>query len=181
MLLSALRLTRICLRATWLAGVMALIVLSAGPSVLRFAGFETYTVRGGSMAPAIPIGSIVVVERVAPSSISAGDVVTFRAANEVVVTHRVLGRSAGPEPTFITRGDSNPGPDPDLISSTALIGRVAIAVPVIGSALVSLSSTTGMVVVVLLLGSILLAGWFIDELRTAMAANSRRSATELAL
>ena len=48
MLASALRLTRIGFRALWFAAVLALLALTILPSLLRPAGFETYTVRGGS-------------------------------------------------------------------------------------------------------------------------------------
>ncbi len=182
MLLSALRLTRIGFRAAWLAGVLALIALTLLPALLRVTGFETYTVRGGSMSPAISLGSLVVVQHVPAESVAAGDVVTFKAPNNTVVTHRVLGRTAGNDPTFITQGDANPSPDPDMLSSTSVIGRVVLSVPVVGAATVAISSTSGMLVVGALLVSLMVAGWFVDELRAiVVAATTRRAAAKLAV
>jgi signal peptidase I len=181
MLLSALRVTRIGFRAAWLAGVLALVALTLLPAALRATGFDTYTVRGGSMSPGIPLGSFVVVQRVSADSVNAGDVITFKAPNNTVVTHRVLGRTADAQPTFITQGDANPSPDPDMVSSAAVIGRVVFSVPVAGAAIVALSTLGGIVVAASLLVMLMLAGWFIDEWRAMVAGPSnRRAATELA-
>ena len=176
MLLSVLRFTRIGFRAMWLAGVVALISLTVLPAVLHLVGVNTYTVRGGSMSPTIPIGSVVLVEPVSAGAVNAGDVITFTAPNDTVVTHRVLGRSAGEDPSFITQGDANATPDPDLVPGAAVIGRVVFAVPVAGSALVTLSTTIGMVVMGALLLTLTLGGWFLDELRTALVAATSRMA-----
>jgi signal peptidase I len=181
MLLSALRVTRIGFRTAWLFGVLALITLTAMPALLHVAGLDTYTVRGGSMSPSIPIGSIVVVEHVPADAVRASDVITFTAPNATVVTHRVLGRTADSAPTFITQGDANSAPDPDFVASASVIGRVVWSVPFLGAALVALSSTAGIVVAGALLVSLMVGGWFIDELGTlVVAGRARRAATELA-
>ena len=177
MLLSALRLTRIGFRLAWLVGVAALVVLAAGPAVLRIAGVDSYTVRGGSMAPAVPLGALVLVQHVPASDIVAGDVISFRAPNGTVVTHRVLGRSAGTEPTFITKGDANATPDPDMTPASAVIGRMAVSIPFAGLALVQLATASGILIAAALLVSLMVAGWFTDELRTTLAASATRGAT----
>ena len=177
MLLSALRMVRIGFRLTWLIGVIVLIALAAGPAALRLAGIDSYTVRGGSMSPSVPLGALVLVEQVPASDIVAGDVITFRAPNNTVVTHRVLGRSAGTDPMFITKGDANPTPDPDMTPASAVIGRVALSIPFAGSALVQLATGAGMLIAAALLVSLMVAGWFIDELRTTLAAAATRRAT----
>lgn len=179
MLLSALGLTRIGLRLAWLIGVVVLIALAAGPAVLRFAGIDTYTVRGGSMSPSVPLGAVVLVQHVRPSDIAAGNVITFLAPNDTVVTHRVLGRSAGDDPTFITKGDANPTQDPDMVPGAAVLGRMVVSIPFAGSAVSALASPPGIVIVVALLVSLLVGGWFIDELRsTVVAAAARGAAAE---
>ena len=182
MLLSGLRVTRIGFRLAWLVGVAVLVALAAGPAVLRVAGVDSYTVRGGSMAPSVPLGALVLVQHVPASDIVAGDVISFRAANDTVVTHRVLGRSAGTEPTFITKGDANATPDPDMTPASAVIGRVAVSIPFAGLALVQLATGPGILIAAALLVSLMVAGWFIDELRTTLAAAAtRRAATEPAI
>lgn len=181
MLLSALRGIRTGFRLAWLAGVLALVALTVGPGLLRMTGIDTYTVRGGSMAPAIPIGSLVFVESVEGASINAGDVITFDAPNNAVVTHRVVGRSAGDEPTFITQGDANPTPDPDMVSSDRVIGRVTFSVPEAGALVGELSTATGIVMCAAGLVALMVSGWFVDELRTnVIKGMARRAATQLA-
>ena len=170
MLLPALRLTRIGFRVLWICGVLALFSLTILPSLLRGAGFETYTVRGGSMSPTIPLGAMVVVQREPASAVNAGDVITFAAPNNTIVTHRVVGRTAGDDPTFITQGDANPNPDPDMVPSANVVGRVVFTVPAAGAALVALSTITGAIVVAALLVALMVGGWFIDGLRDLVAA-----------
>ncbi len=181
MLLAALRLTRIGFRTLWICGVLALFALTILPALLRTAGFETYTVRGGSMSPTIPLGAMVLVQREPGSAVNAGDVITFEAPNSTIVTHRVVGRTAGDAPTFITQGDANPNPDPDMVPSTSVVGRVIFSVPAAGAALVAVSTLAGAIVVAALLVTLMVGGWFIDGLRDVVTARmAPRSATELA-
>jgi len=177
MLLSALRLTRIGFRVLWIGGVLALFSLTILPSLLRGAGFETYTVRGGSMSHAIPLGAMVVVQREPAAAINAGDVITFATANNTVVTHRVVGRTAGDNPTFITQGDANPNPDPDMVPSANVIGRVVFSVPAAGAALITLSTIAGAIVVAALLVALMAGGWFMDGLSDLVAARVTPKAT----
>jgi len=172
MLASALRLTRIGFRALWFAAVLALLALTILPSLLRPAGFETYTVRGGSMSPTIPLGAMAVVQSEPASAVNAGDVITFAAPNNTTVTHRVVGRTAGDEPTFITQGDANSSPDPDLVPGSRVIGRVVFSVPAAGAVLVTISTLPGAIVVAALLVALMVGGWFIDGLRDQLAGHA---------
>ena len=182
MLLSALRLTRLGLRFAWVTGLVVLIGLTAMPAVLHAAGYDTFTVRGGSMEP--QISTRVGDRRPAHRSCSRSPPATSSrstAPNDTVVTHRVLGRSAGSEPTLITQGDANQTPDPGMVPAAAVIGRVVFSVPEAGALLAGLTTTSGMVMAGALLLSLMIAGWFVDELRTILsAANSQRAATKLA-
>jgi signal peptidase len=176
MLLPALRLTRISFHAMWLAALLAVVALTTGPMILRAIGWQTFVVRGGSMSPAVPLGSMIFVQPISGGQVSAGDVITFTAPNRAIVTHRVLGRTAGSDPTFITQGDANAAPDPNLVPASAVIGRVTFAVPFAGAAMVTLSSAAGMIVAIGLLVSLLVTGWFIDELRRIVSNRSAQGA-----
>jgi len=181
MLVAALRGIRIGLRLAWLAGIAVVVTLAAGPAALRIVGIDTYSVRGGSMSPTVPLGAVVLVQHVSPSAIAAGDVITFRAANDTVVTHRVLGRSDGDDPTFITKGDANDTQDPEMVPGAAVIGRLVLTIPLVGWALADLGTSTGVLVVAAGLACLMVAGWFIDELRATVAVAGRDGpATELA-
>jgi len=119
---------------TALIGLVAVVVLTAavGP-VAALSGRTPLVIGGGSMAPAIPKGAIVLVGPPVQGSIQPGDVVTFRTPGGILVTHRVVRVVARDDGLWYeTRGDSNPSPDPALWPSTAVVGPVVLSVPGLG-------------------------------------------------
>lgn len=70
--------------------------------------------RTGSMAPAIPQGSVAVVRETPATDVEIGDVVTVDRPGDAPVSHRVVRvEPHGGESVELTlRGDANPGPDP---------------------------------------------------------------------
>ena len=65
--------------------------------------YRIVTIQGGSMAPAIPRGDLIVVTS-APSKVEPGMILVMTVGGEVV-THRVV--AVNPDGTFVTRGDAN--------------------------------------------------------------------------
>jgi signal peptidase I len=109
-------------------------------------GRELFTITGSSMEPTIPIGSIVAAAKTDPSTIDVGDVVTIRADNAVVITHRVTRVVDRPEGRFFElKGDANADPDASLVPARALVGRVGEVVPLAGYLRASLSTTPGLI------------------------------------
>ena len=81
--------------------VAALAVVAAVGLVPLVTGASTYTVLTGSMRPALPVGTVVVVRPTPVEQIAVGEVVTFLAHDPGtsatrVVTHRVIGIDPGP-------------------------------------------------------------------------------------
>jgi len=160
---------RAAFRALWVAGVLALLALVAVPHGLDVLDRQTYVVSGASMAPAIPIGSVVVTQPVDAREVEPGDVITFRVGSGKVVTHRVLDVTGGSEIAFATKGDANASADPVTVPAGALLGRVVLAMPVVGLILTVLATTAGTLIALGILATLLLGGWFIDELVDALA------------
>jgi len=151
---------------SWLVLVVAtviavgLLAITVGP---KFLPYEALVVRSGSMAPAIPTGSIVFYGKKAADKVKVGDIIVFNrpgVANEKV-THRVFkighsdtGRYA------ITKGDANGTPDDWQVPLQGTGWVASFHVPVIGYALVDLESTIGrlllLVIPALALGAITL-------------------------
>ena len=105
---------------------------------IRVLGFTAAVVTGGSMAPTIPLGALILIEPVAPASIAVGDVVTFTLPDRLI-THRVIAIShddAGIQ--LITKGDANEAADPVAIRATNALGAVRLSVPYAGYALAEL-------------------------------------------
>lgn len=116
------------------ASVAALVL--AAVVVPRLAGATPYTVLTGSMDPAYPPGSLVVVRPVEPTEVRIGDVVTYqlRSGEPAVATHRVVGVgwSADGERLLTTQGDANPVPDPEPVRGVQLRGEVWYSLPWVG-------------------------------------------------
>lgn len=90
---------------------------------------EVKIVKSGSMEPAIPTGSVVVI---APSSVYAvGDVITFGkdSVREVPTTHRIHEIT---DTGFITKGDANEEADVNPVFTRDVIGKVYVHVPYAG-------------------------------------------------
>ncbi len=143
----------------------ALVLLVLLPRVM---GWVPLTVLSGSMEPAIPIGSQVVVERVQTEAeladIEIGDVISFmpQPNDRTVVTHRVVAQSVQLDGDIMltTRGDANEVNDPELIGVQQIRGVSKYHIPYAGyvaSFLDVRQKQTGTVIVAVLLLSY--AGW----------------------
>lgn len=90
--------------------VLVLLVLASvtlAPAVL---GWQSLVVTSGSMAPAIPVGSVVVIDPGARHDLQVGDVVAFvMPESGLRVTHRVIEVRQAADGTrlVVTRGDAN--------------------------------------------------------------------------
>ena len=164
MFASSARLVRASFRIALVAAIGALLALVALPHLLPFTGREAYVVRGGSMSPAIPVGSIVIVERESIDAVAIGDVITFRGADNTIITHRVIDGPRGPAGVMQTKGDASESADTFGVGASALVGEVEIVVPVIGSVLMTLGTTAGAVATITLISGLTFAVWFMDEL-----------------
>ena len=123
--MSILQFTAICL-------VLALTL----PGVL---GFKTYVVTSGSMEPEYPVGSLILVESIAPEDIAVGDVITFyMGETETVATHQVY-EIDREQKLFRTQGINNRDSRGNIIHDAnpvvfdSLIGRPIVCIPFLGS------------------------------------------------
>ena len=92
-------------------------------------GTRWYVVTSGSMSPAIPTGSMVVVCRSSFGEIRAGDVITFRiGGGDTTVTHRVT--SVDRESSCLrTKGDANEHEDAAVVREDQIVGVVRLVLP----------------------------------------------------
>ncbi len=146
-----------------LAVVVAVGAVVAVVAVPAAFGASTLSVLSGSMEPALPVGSVVVVRPRPVAEIGVGDVITFVDRAEPsgearIVTHRVV--AIEPGPAFRTRGDANPDPDPGLVAPADVQGVEWYAVPWLGLARDRLVTPGGLILagglVLLLVGAHLL-------------------------
>lgn len=84
-----------------------------------------FSITGASMGPALPQGSLTIVEMVDPQQLGVGDVVTVPLVGSVV-TRRVVGTDAIDSGRLLTlQADASPNPDPVgvLYAGKALVVR----------------------------------------------------------
>ena len=153
------------------AAVAILVFVGLGPAT---GAYRLATVLSGSMAPAMPVGSVAVLVPESPAAVRVGDVLTFQAPTpgHPVVTHRVVEIvEAGRHPVIRTKGDANSSPDPwtARLEGDRAWRRVAV-VPYAGTAIRFLRSPavhhlSVQVAPVLLLLCMLAAIWFPGRLR----------------
>ena len=115
--------------------VFGTLVAAVAPQLF---GFRSFTVRSGSMTPAIETGDVVVTKPISPLAARVGDVVTFvdPEGTGKLFSHRVQSvRAIGDEVAFVTRGDANTSTEHWRVPAGGSIGRVAYRIPKIGYAL----------------------------------------------
>lgn len=107
-------------------------------------GYHAYIVYGGSMEPALPLGSVAVARPITPDQIKVGDIIAFEGSpSSSPVLHRVVDvRIEAGEPLFVTKGDSNAHADPRPVRLQGHGDRVVYHVPLVGF-LIHFARTTG--------------------------------------
>lgn len=123
---------------SWAVIVIGVALLAVAVVVPRLGGATPYVILTGSMRPAMPPGTLVVVKPVPAAALEVGSVITYQLHSGVpdVVTHRVVavkvdGRG---HRSFVTRGDANPSPDPAAVYPVQVKGERWYDVPYVGYA-----------------------------------------------
>lgn len=160
---------------TLILALLALVVLvGAGRAVVAWFGFPAFVITGSSMAPAVPMGSAVLVVPTSPDRMAVGDVVTYQRPGHQPTTHRIVALEAEAGRMYVaTKGDANPVADPSAIPAARVLGRVMLVVPVAGYVLWFFSLPTGWLSFVSFLVWLWLAARLVDELRPSGEAAPR--------
>jgi signal peptidase len=131
---------------------VALAACAAALVVMRVLGYSAAVVMGGSMAPAIPLGSLIVIEPTAPAAVNVGDVITFMLPDRLI-THRVVAIDRDDMGIRLeTKGDANDVPDPIAVRAGGAIGTVRLSIPLAGYGLYGLQGWWRAVALALVLG-----------------------------
>jgi signal peptidase I len=172
---TVVRWSRRILSAAFVALAVTVLAVGLGARIGPALGFEVFAIRSGSMAPAIPVGALAIVERRADSP-HTGESVAFRVANGVVVTHRVVQVVPMDAGVFLrTKGDANRTADPNLVPAAAVIGPVSQSIPLLGYLLGMLGMPIGLVSILSLAATLIAAIWLLEDVEEA-AGPVRRSA-----
>ena len=162
---------------TALAVLISLLFMAAigGVVLAVHSGYQAAAMETGSMAPAIRVGDMAVLQKTTPESIHVGDTITFAApvAGNPLVTHRVvkIEQTTG-GPVFTTKGDANAAPDQWTVHYSGSAWKVVRVLPSAGAAFDFMQGTGGRIVIGVLIFVIVLA-----LLAPAPSSSSRPRAT----
>jgi signal peptidase I len=170
----------LCLVGVVLVGLGSAVLARVVPAT----GRTTLIVAGGSMEPAIALGSVAIVEPVDASALHPGDVASMRVPGaSAVVTHRIVRIVSRSDGQWIeARGDANASADPVLVPETAIIGRVQIVIPLAGRIMAALARPGGLLVLFGLAGVLLALTWWLESIergatrRNAIGGRAREAA-----
>jgi signal peptidase I len=143
--------------------------------VVPLVGHPTLVVGGSSMTPAVPLGAAVVLDRITPDQLRAGDIVSLEAGSaQSIFTHRVVRVVERSDGIWIgTKGDANLEEDPTLTPAAEVIGRVGVTLPYAGYLLTALSVPMGVLFLVGAAGALVVCIALVEsaELRVVRRAN----------
>ncbi|MEA2056131.1 MAG: signal peptidase I [Patescibacteria group bacterium] len=121
--------------------------------------FNFYVVGSGSMQPALSTGSLIMTRKM--DSYYPGDTISFSLLSsrskffsknkKYILTHRIVqARNLNSNPLYLTKGDANQVADQNWIKQAQIIGKVILAIPLIGFALIYLHSPIGLFIFLVL-------------------------------
>jgi len=109
--------------------VVFTLITSKAPII---ANIQSFVVQTGSMQPAIPVGSIIYVQKT--NQYDKGDIISFTNKANQTVTHRIVTVKKDKNIiSYVTRGDANNVADMDPVTKDKILGKMVFQVPVVGS------------------------------------------------
>ncbi len=161
----ALRWMRRALDVLLVLAVLAVAVTAGITLLAPVVGGRAMVIGGGSMEPAIGHGALILALPAGPGGYAVGDVVTVQQGGSTPYTHRVVRLTQlGGVPYLETKGDANPRPDPAIVPTAAVVGTVAISLPVLGYLSLVLGTAMGLAGFLALCATVLLLIWVLEEL-----------------
>jgi len=135
------------------------------------------------MEPTIPVGSLILVQRVAPNLYKVGDIITFRppAREHTLVTHRIIKiqeNNYGAK-EVITKGDANTNGDSWRSSLGSIVGKTVFSIPYIGYGVQIVKTEIGFLVFAAMSFMFLVAGevyfiWYWLQSVTKLSGHLKR-------
>lgn len=145
--------------------LVPLVVITLLSSRISLFGLKSFVVLTGSMAPLIPIGSIVYT--VQDTIFRPGDIITFQDSDHKI-THRIVDvvdkdgkrissvaspigiQTKSSQIFYKTKGDANNSRDSNLVSKDKIIGKVFVHVPSLGKLSAFIKSIPGFLILIAL-------------------------------
>jgi len=134
--------------------LLAPAIIYAVPFVVS--GYSSSIIMSGSMDPAVPVGSVVVVNRVNPDRVKVGDIIVFQKSDTKTI-HRVVEKIVENDSyCFKTKGDANEDPDPGLVQPEQVQGSLLLNIPYYGYLLYFAGAPIGFLFMVIVPAALLI-------------------------
>ncbi len=121
-------------------------------------GFQFLIERSDSMASSIKTNDLIIVRK--EDSYKVGDIISFISNDGSLITHRIINKDNG---CFVTKGDNNIAPDKDLVCDN-IEGKVLTSLYQVGGVLYYISSTTGVLSILLVIVILVMLDMFVNKL-----------------
>jgi len=128
----------------FVSGILMILLISVATVVViskasggepQLFGYQLKTVLSGSMEPGIQTGSIIAVKSaVDKTNFKKGDVITFQAEEDILITHRITEVvKSGDSVLYRTKGDNNNAEDMNPVLSDNVVAEyTGFTVPYVG-------------------------------------------------
>ena len=161
--------------------IVVIGLLGLGAAAVISGDYQVRPVLSGSMRPGLPVGGVVVTERVLTSTLQVRDVVVFHRPDRPaeLVVHRIIALTPSVNgPIVQTQGDANAIPDPWRVSLRGTTAyRAVFALPLIGYAAVWAHNPAGHQTLTLV-GLLLIGGAAIGAVVTRRSAKRASPSTD---
>lgn len=140
-------------------------------------GYRFFVEMTGSMAPVLPVGSVIVSRPEPGTQVKVGQIVTFVAPDHSgrLITHRVYAVVHRNGKTgYRTKGDANPAVDSWIVQFPQQVGVTRLAIPWAGYGLYALSLHLGRVLLIAFVAAVLVFQVVARLWRDELAALRRR-------
>ena len=149
------------------------VVMTPAGQVPQVMGFSVLQVLTGSMEPTIPEGSMLLIQKTAPDTLQAGDIISFfspdPALDGALNTHRIQQVvSEGDTLAFVTKGDANLLEDQQPVDARQVVGKVIFISAKLGRFVRLISNPLIFCLAIVLPLCAMLIGNLISALRSAV-------------
>ena len=153
---------------------LALLATLLAAALPRLWGYQSYVIYGSSMEPTIKLGSLILTEPVDVEELQVRDIIAFRSpGNGVTLTHRIVGiREEGGRHYFQTKGDASTSGDPMEVRLEGEVHQLAYKLPYLGYFIDFANSPTGIILLIALPATALLASSLLKRSRPQRQAEA---------
>lgn len=126
---------------------------------------------------------LIIIKKVNPAELQVGDVVTYKARDNSIITHRITAlitdKVNGQEvPAFETKGDYSPGYDFYPVRYEQIVGEYQFRLPKLGGVAMFLQTPAGVIVILLIPVLIVFAVDFFIKRKQQQSSNSKNAELE---